>query len=128
VERLVGHPYYYVLNDNSSYNHVPLDADKHENTTLTSAFGAFAYCCMPFGSCSSPIMESLAEDCKLSTCGRQPLVTFSFLLLVDLVLLVLFLFLLCFSGHMSVILLCCTGLVPPIQYCIFGHIGDNVSF
>ena len=41
-----------------------------------------------------PAMESLAEDYKLSACGRQPFVNFSFLLLVDLVLLVLFL--LCF--------------------------------
>ena len=35
-------------------------------------------------------MESLVEDYKLSTCGRQPFVTFSCLLSFDLVLLVLF--------------------------------------
>ena len=43
-------------------------------------------------------MESLIEDYKLSACGRQPFVTFSFLLSFDLVLFcfVLFCFVLCF--------------------------------
>ena len=47
---------------------------------------------MPFGSCNSPAVERLAEDYKLRACGRQPFVTFSFLLSFDLVLLVLFCF------------------------------------
>jgi hypothetical protein len=32
-EWLGGHPYYHVLDDYSSYSHVPLDLDKQENTT-----------------------------------------------------------------------------------------------
>jgi hypothetical protein len=29
-------------------------------------------------SCNTPVIESLAEDCKLSACGRQPIVPFGF--------------------------------------------------
>jgi hypothetical protein len=88
VERLVGRPYYCVLDGYSSYHDVPLDPDKQKTTILTFAFGVVAYCRMPFGSCNALTVESMAKDCKLSTCGRQSFVTFSFLLSVDLVLLV----------------------------------------
>jgi hypothetical protein len=30
------------------------------------------------GSCNTPTIESLAKDYKLSACGRQPIVSFSF--------------------------------------------------
>jgi hypothetical protein len=92
VEHLAGHLYY----SYSSYNHVPLGPDKEENTTLTFAFGVFAYYHMSFGSCNAPIVKSLAEDYKFSACGRQPFITLSFLLSFDLVLFVLLLFSLCF--------------------------------
>jgi hypothetical protein len=75
-------------------------------------------------------MESLAEDFKLSACGRQPSSFYS--LSFDLV--VWFLFLFCFSGQASAnsslgsVLIRHTQLVPPIRYCISGHIRDNVSF
>jgi hypothetical protein len=130
VEHLAGHLYYSYY----SYNHVPLGPDKQENTTLTFAFGVFAYYHMSFGSCNAPIVKSLAEDCKLSACGRQPFITLSFLLSFDLVFFVLLLFSLCFLGNVFAIqvwgsvLLHYTGLAHPIQYCISGHIGDNVSF
>jgi hypothetical protein len=78
VARLVGYSYYCVFDGYSSYNHVTLDPDKQENTTLTSAFGVFACCHMPSGSCNTPAIESLAEDYKLSAYGRQPIVPFSF--------------------------------------------------
>ena len=76
--RSTGYSYYCVFDGYSSYNHVTLDPGKQENTTLTSAFGAFAYYHMSSGSCNALIVKSLAEDYKLSTCGRQPIVTFSF--------------------------------------------------
>ena len=79
-----------MLDDYSSYNHVPLDHDKQENNSLTSAFGEFAYHHMLFGSCNAPALESLAEDNKLSACRRQPFITLSLLLSFDLVLLVFF--------------------------------------
>jgi hypothetical protein len=56
---------------------------------------------MSFGSRNAPAMESLAEDYKLNACGRQPFLTLSLLLSFDLVLLALFL--LCFSRHVSAI-------------------------
>jgi hypothetical protein len=82
VEQLAGHPHYCVLDGYSSYNHFPLDLDEQENATLTITFGVFAYYCMPFGSCTAPVVESLAKDYKLSPCGRQPFVTFSFFVVI----------------------------------------------
>jgi hypothetical protein len=73
-----GHSYYCVFDGYSNYNYVTLDPGKQENTTLTSVLGVFAYCRMPSGSCSTPTVESLIEDYKLSTYGRKPLLTFSF--------------------------------------------------
>jgi hypothetical protein len=64
-----------VFNGYSSYNHVTLDPDKKEKTTLISILGEFAYCHRPFGSCNAPPVDSLVEDYKLSTCGRQPIAT-----------------------------------------------------
>jgi hypothetical protein len=78
VTRSAGYSYYCVFNGYSSYNHVTLDPGKKENTTLISVLGAFAYCHRPSGSCNAPVVDSLAEDCKLSACGRQPITTFSF--------------------------------------------------
>jgi hypothetical protein len=78
VARSAGYSYYSVFDGYSSYNHVTLDPGKQENTTLTYAFGVFACCQMPSGSCNAPAINSLAEDCKLNACGRQPIATFSF--------------------------------------------------
>jgi hypothetical protein len=78
VAQSARHSYYCVFDGYSSYSHVTLDPSKQENTTLTSILGAFAYCRMPSRSCNAPAMESLAKDCKLSVCRRQPLLTFSF--------------------------------------------------
>jgi hypothetical protein len=39
---------------------------------------AFVYCHMPSGPRNEPTVQSLAEDCKFSVCGRQPVVTVSF--------------------------------------------------
>jgi hypothetical protein len=47
-------------------------------TLLTLKFDVFAYCHRSSGSCNTPAVDSLAEDCKLSACGRQPVVPFSF--------------------------------------------------
>ena len=78
VARSARYSYHYVFDGYSSYNHVILDPDKQENTTLTSVLGAFAYYHMSSGSCNAPIIQSLTKDCKLSAWGRQPFVTFSF--------------------------------------------------
>ena len=78
VARSTRYSYYCVFDGYSSYNHVTLDPGKQENTTLTSVFGAFAYYHMPSGSCSALTIKSLVEDYKLSACGRQHFVTFSF--------------------------------------------------
>jgi hypothetical protein len=78
VARSAGYSYYYVFDGYSSYNHVTLDPGKQENTTLTSTFGVFSYCHMPFGSCNTPTIESLAEDYKLSAYERRPIVPFIF--------------------------------------------------
>ena len=68
---LARYPYFCVLGSYSSYNHYPLDPGKQEHTTtLTFAFGVFACCHMPSRSCNTLAIESLAEDCKLSACGR----------------------------------------------------------
>jgi hypothetical protein len=67
-----------VFNGYFSYNHITLDPGKKENTTLIFVLGVFAYCHRPSGSCNAPIVDSLAEDCKLSACGGQPITTFSF--------------------------------------------------
>ena len=76
---LAGYPYFYVLGSYSSHINYPLDPSKPEHTTtLTFAFGVFACCPMPSGSCNTPAIENLTEDCKLSACGRQPIVTISF--------------------------------------------------
>jgi hypothetical protein len=77
VARLVGYFYHCVFDGYSSYNHVILDPTKRENTTLTSILGAVAYYHMSFGSCNTPTIKSLAENCKLSAFGRQPIFTFS---------------------------------------------------
>jgi hypothetical protein len=102
VAQSVGYSYYCVFDGYSSYNHVTLDPSKQENTTPTSAFSMFACCHMLSGSCNTPVIESLAEDCKLSTCGRQPIVPFSFcchLIWCSY----LFLLLLCFSKNLSIV-------------------------
>ena len=78
MARSARYSYYCVFDGYSSYNHVTLDPSKQENTTLTSVLGALAYYHMSSRSCNAPTIKSLAEDYKLSTCGRQPFVTFSF--------------------------------------------------
>jgi hypothetical protein len=87
-EYQIWYDHYCVLKSYSSYNFVPLDPDEQENTTLTFAFGVVANCCMPFGSCDAPAIESLAKDYKLNACRRQPFVTFSSVLSLDMVLFV----------------------------------------
>jgi hypothetical protein len=78
VDWLAGYPYYCVLDGYSSYSHIPLDPNKQENATLTFAFGAFAYCHMPFESCNTPVVENLAKYYKLRACERQPLLLLVF--------------------------------------------------
>ena len=129
----VGYSYFYVFDGYSGYNHVTLDPGKHENTTLTSVLGAFAYYHMPSRSCNAPTVKSLAEDYKLSTCGRQPFVTFSFcchliwfyLLGVCLYCVFQEIYLLFkFRGAFSYVTL---NLCRPFGI-VSRHIGDNVSF
>ena len=68
-----------MLGSYSSYNHYPLDPSKPKHTTtLTFALGVFACRHMLSGSCNTLAIESLDEGCKLSACGRKPIVTFSF--------------------------------------------------
>ena len=81
VARSAGYSYYYEFDGYSSYNHVTLDPGKQENTTLTSTLGAFVYYHMSSRSCNTPTVKSLAEDYKLSAWGRQPIVTFSFVVI-----------------------------------------------
>jgi hypothetical protein len=67
-----------VLGSYSSYDHYPFDPGKPEHTILTIAFDVFTYCHRSSRSCNTPTVDSLPEDCKLSACGRQPVVPFSF--------------------------------------------------
>ncbi|XP_059441927.1 uncharacterized protein LOC132174259 [Corylus avellana] len=62
LERLVGYPYYCVLDGYSSHNRVLLDHKDQEKPIFICSFGAFAYCHKLFGSCDGPAVESLAED------------------------------------------------------------------
>jgi hypothetical protein len=81
VARSTGCSYYSVFDGYSSYNHVTLDPGKQENTTLTFVLGALAYYHMPSGSCNTHVVDSLAEDCKLSACGRHPLLLLVFVVI-----------------------------------------------
>jgi hypothetical protein len=78
---LAGYPYFCVLGSYSSYNHYPFDLSKPEYTILTIAFDVFAYCHRLCGSCNIPAVNSLAENCKLSACGRQPVVSLVFVVI-----------------------------------------------
>ena len=84
-----------MLGNYSSYSHYPVDPSKPGHTILTVALGVFAYCHRLSGSCNTPVVDSLAEDCKLSACGRQPVVNFSFCC----PLIWLFMFCFCFGFH-----------------------------
>ena len=70
IKWLAGYPYFCVLGNYSSYSHYPMDPGKPEHTILTVALGVFAYCHRLSGSCNTPAVDSLAEDYKLSACGR----------------------------------------------------------
>jgi hypothetical protein len=78
---LAGYPYFCVLGSYSSYDHYPFDPGKLEHTILIVAFNVFTYCHRSSGSCNTPAVDSLAEDCKLSACRRQHIVSFSFVVI-----------------------------------------------
>jgi hypothetical protein len=69
-------------------------------------------------------MTSLAEDVKLSACGRHP----SLFLHVDFVCLFLFFRLSVCHPSLGELLLRLTSLATSLWYCIFGHIGDIVPY
>ena len=63
-------PYFCVLDSYYSDNHYPFDPGRLEHTILTVSFDVFASFHKLSGSCNTPAINSLAEDCKLSACGR----------------------------------------------------------
>jgi hypothetical protein len=67
-----------VLGSYSSNDHYPFDPGKPEHTILTVVFDVFTYCHRSSKSCNTLAVDSLAEDCKLSACGRQPVIPSSF--------------------------------------------------
>ena len=133
VARSARYSYHRVFDGYSNYNHVILDPDKQENTTLTSVLGAFAYYHMSSGSCNAPTIKSLAEDCKLSACGRQPFVTFNFYCHLIwfsylVVVFVVFFRKATYSSSFGGVFSYVTPNLHRPSGIVSRHIGDNVSF
>ncbi|KAL3534335.1 hypothetical protein ACH5RR_002796 [Cinchona calisaya] len=55
LKRLTSYAYYCFLDGSSDYNQIRIASENEEKTMFTCPFGAFAYCCMPFGLCNAPI-------------------------------------------------------------------------
>ncbi|CAM8890097.1 unnamed protein product [Rhodiola kirilowii] len=54
LDRLVGKPYFCLLDGFSSYNQIPIAPEDQEKTTFTCPFGTFAFRRMSFGLCNAP--------------------------------------------------------------------------
>ena len=54
LDRLIGHPHYYFLDDYSGYNQIAIAPKDQDKTTFTSPYGTFAFRRMPFGLCNAP--------------------------------------------------------------------------
>ena len=48
LDRLVGHPYFYILDGYSGYNQIAITLKDQEKTTFTCPYGTFAFRSMPF--------------------------------------------------------------------------------
>ena len=54
LDRLIGHKYYYLLNEYSGYNQITISLEDQEKTTFTCPYGMFPFRGMPFGLCNAP--------------------------------------------------------------------------
>jgi len=63
IERLVGQPFYCLLDGYSGYNQIAVSLEDQEETTFTCPFGMFAYTRMPFGLCNA---SETFQRCMLS--------------------------------------------------------------
>ena len=54
LERLVGHDFYYFLDDYSGYNQIAIAPEDQEKTTFMCPYGTFAFRRMSFGLCNAP--------------------------------------------------------------------------
>ena len=49
LKKVIGHEFYYFLDDYSGYNQIEIAFEYQEKTTFTCPFGTFAFRMMPFG-------------------------------------------------------------------------------
>ena len=54
LDKLVGHPHYYLLDGYSRYNQISITPEDQEKITFTCPYGTFAFRRMPFGLCNAP--------------------------------------------------------------------------
>jgi len=54
LERVVGHEFYYFLDDYLGYNQIEIALEDQKKNTFTCPFGTFAYRMMHFGLCKAP--------------------------------------------------------------------------
>ena len=54
LDRLAGHPHFYILDGYSGYNQIVIAPEDQEKTTFTCPFGTFAFRRMSFGLCNAP--------------------------------------------------------------------------
>jgi len=54
LKKVIGHEFYYFLDDYSGYNQIEIAFEYQEKTTFTCPFGTFAFRMMPFGFCNAP--------------------------------------------------------------------------
>ena len=55
LDRLVGHPYFCLLDGYSSYNQIVIAPEDQEKTNFTCPYGTFAFRRMPFGLCNAHV-------------------------------------------------------------------------